>query len=78
MSHCPSCTKHEPCTMKNPCCDCVVRAIDCVVRAIREEDESDETLYAKVERYEIALRIIADGSPAPSITAQYALNPNPR
>lgn len=71
MSHCPSCTKDEPCTLKNPCCDCVVRAI-------REEDEADETLIAKAARYEAALKIIADYSPAPAITAQYALNPKPQ
>ena len=70
MSQCPSCTKTEPCTLKNPCCDCVVRAI-------REEDKEDEALTAKAARYEAALKMIANFGPAPAITAQYALNPNP-
>lgn len=67
MSHCPSCIKQNPCTTQNPCCDCVVRAI-------KEEDSEDEKLKRERDRYKRALEKIANHIPAPSITAQDALN----
>lgn len=37
MSHCPNCRQQDgPCTIKNPCCDCVVKAI----RATEQDKEN--------------------------------------